>query len=60
MEDIPPHSPLLEKDCIWFLATCPEFPAANGQGKTKTKAKESLAHAIEVLEEDRISDEFCK
>ena len=60
MEDIPPHSPLLEQDGIWFLATCPEFPAANGQGKTKAEAKESLCHAIETLEEDRISDEFCK
>jgi predicted RNase H-like HicB family nuclease len=60
MEDTPVHSPKVQKDGIWFIATCPEFPSANGQGKTKTDAEESLSHAIEVLEEDRISDEFCK
>jgi|TARA_B110000037_G_C16809158_1_gene378847 predicted RNase H-like HicB family nuclease len=57
MEDLPQHSPFIEKDGNWFIATCLEFPGANGQGKTKAEAKESLAHAIEVLEEDRVEDE---
>ena len=60
MEDTPDHTPLVEKDGIWFIATCLAFPAANGQGKTNAKAKESLCQAIEVIEEDRISDEFYK
>ena len=58
MEDIPPHSPVLEKDGIWIIATCPEFPGANGQGKTETEALKSLAHAVETLEEDRKHDEI--
>ncbi len=58
MEDIPAHTPVLEKDGIWIVASCPEFPGANGQGKTETEAITSLAHAIEILEEDRKQDEF--
>ena len=61
MEDeIPDHSPQVQKDGRWIIASCPEFPGANGQGKTKAEAKESLAHAVEALEEDRVEDEFFK
>jgi predicted RNase H-like HicB family nuclease len=33
----------------WYIAYCEEVPSANGQGKTKEEALESLASAIELL-----------
>ena len=36
----------------WFLAFSPEVPAANGQGKTREEALDSLRAAIELLFED--------
>ena len=42
----------------WYIAFCPELPAANGQGKTKEEAKQSLAGAILMLLEDRRNDSF--
>ena len=42
----------------WYIAFCPELPAANGQGKTKEEAKQSLASAILMLLEDSRNDSF--
>jgi predicted RNase H-like HicB family nuclease len=33
----------------WFLAFSPEMPSANGQGRTREAALESLAASIELL-----------
>jgi predicted RNase H-like HicB family nuclease len=43
----------VEQDQGWFIARCPEVPEANGQGRTKQEALESLAAAIELVFEDR-------
>ena len=42
----------------WYVAFCPEMPAANGQGKTREEAKLSLASAILMLLEDSRNDSF--
>lgn len=47
---------VIERDDNWFVAYCPEVPGANGQGRTKDEAKESLADAIALILEDRRSD----
>ena len=44
---------IIEKDGDWFIAYCPEIPGANGQGRTKDAARESLADAISLILEDR-------
>ena len=44
---------IIEKDGKWYVAYCPEIPGANGQGKTKAEARESLAEAIALILEDR-------
>ncbi len=44
---------VLERDGEWFIAYCPEVPGANGQGKTKEEALQSLAEAIALILEDR-------
>ncbi len=36
----------------WFLALSPEMPAANGQGRTRDEALESLASAIDLVLQD--------
>ena len=40
----------------WIVAYCPEVPGANGQGRTKEQARESLAEAIVLILEDRRED----
>ena len=40
----------------WYIAFCPEMPAASGQGKTREEAKQSLAEAILMLLEDKRND----
>ena len=40
----------------WVVAYCPEIPGANGQGRTKDEARESLAEAIALILEDRRED----
>ncbi len=40
----------------WFLAYTPEIPGANGQGRTKEEALQSLADAIALMLEDRRED----
>ena len=47
---------IIERDGEWFIAYCPEVPGANGQGKTKEEARESLAEAISVILADRRED----
>ncbi len=37
----------------WVIAYCPEVPGANGQGRSKTDARESLTEAIQLILEDR-------
>lgn len=40
---------IIERDNDWFIAYCPEVPGANGQGKTKEEARQSLAEAISLI-----------
>ena len=47
---------IIEQDGPWFIAYSPEIPGANGQGKTKEEARESLAEAIRLILEDRRED----
>ena len=47
---------IIERDGEWFIAYCPEVPGANGQGKTKDEARESLAQAVALILEDRRED----
>ena len=50
---------ILERDGdspFWYIAYCPEIPGANGQGRTKDKARASLAEAIALILEDRRED----
>ena len=44
---------IIERDGEWYIAYCPEIPGANGQGKTKDEARESLAQAVALILEDR-------
>ena len=47
---------IFERDGEWYIAYCPEIPGANGQGKTKEEARQSLADAITLILEDRRED----
>lgn len=47
---------VFERDGDWFIAYCPEIPGANGRGRTKDEARESLAQAIALILEDRRED----
>ena len=47
---------VIERDGEWHVAYCPEIPGANGQGKSKDEARESLADAIALILEDRRED----
>lgn len=44
---------VFERDGDWVIAYCPEIPGANGQGRTKDEARDSLAAAIALILEDR-------
>ncbi len=44
---------VFERDGDWVIAFGPEIPGANGQGRTKDEARESLAQAITLILEDR-------
>ena len=44
---------VFERDGEWTIAYCPEIPGANGQGRTKDEARQSLAEAIMLILEDR-------
>ena len=45
---------VIERDGDWYIAYCPEVPGANGQGRTKEEAKQSLTEAIDELERDEV------
>ncbi len=47
---------VIERDGERFIAYSPEIPGANGQGRTKDEAPESLAEAIALILEDRRED----
>jgi predicted RNase H-like HicB family nuclease len=47
---------IIERDGDWYIAYCAEIPGANGQGRTKREAIESLAEAIKLVLEDRRED----
>lgn len=47
---------IIEREGPWFIACCPEIPGANGQGRTKEEARNSLAEAIALILEDRRED----
>ncbi len=47
---------IVEVDEGWFIAYSPEVPGANGQGKTKQEALDSLGQAIELILLDRRED----
>ena len=44
---------IIERDGEWFIAYCPAVPSANGQGRSASEAKESLADAIDLILQDR-------
>ena len=48
------YTAIFERDGEWHIAYCPEVPGANGQGRTKREARESLANAIELILRDRL------
>jgi predicted RNase H-like HicB family nuclease len=47
---------VVERDGEWFIAYCAEIPGANGQGRTKEEALESLRGAVTLVLEDRRED----
>ncbi len=44
---------VFERDGEWYIAYCPEIPGANGQGRTKEEARQSLSEAIALVLSDR-------
>jgi len=47
---------IIEQADGWFIAYSPEMPGANGQGRTKQEALESLSEAIALILLDRRED----
>ena len=47
---------VVERDGEWFIAYCAEIPGANGQGRSKEEAIESLRGAVTLVLEDRRKD----
>lgn len=47
---------VFERDEDWYVAYSPEIPGANGQGRTKEEARESLSQAIALILQDRRED----
>jgi predicted RNase H-like HicB family nuclease len=47
---------IIERADDWFVAHCPEIPGANGQGRTREDCTISLAHAIDLILDDRRED----
>lgn len=47
---------IIEQDEGWYIAYCPEISGANGQGRSKEEARESLADAIGLILKDRRED----
>ena len=47
---------VVERDGEWFIAYCAEIPGANGQGRTKEEALQSLSAGVALILEDRRED----
>jgi predicted RNase H-like HicB family nuclease len=47
---------VIERDEDWYIAYSPEVPGANGQGRSKEEALQSLSDAISLMLEDRRED----
>jgi predicted RNase H-like HicB family nuclease len=47
---------VFERDREWYIAYSPEIPGANGQGRSKDEARESLDEAIALILADRRED----
>ena len=43
------YTAIIEREDDWYIAYCPEVPGANGQGKTKEEARQSLVEAISLI-----------
>ena len=46
-------TPVIERDGDWYIACCPEVPGANGQGRRKEEAEQSLSEAVALVLEDQ-------
>ena len=44
---------VFERDDDWYIAYSSEIPGANGQGRTKEQARQSLIDAIALILQDR-------
>jgi predicted RNase H-like HicB family nuclease len=44
---------IVEQDGPWLIAYCAEVPGANGQGRTREEALNSLREAITLILEQR-------
>ncbi len=51
-------SAIIEQDGDWYIASCPEIPGANGQGRSSEECLKSLAEAIVLVLEDRREEAF--
>ena len=40
---------VFQRDEDWYIAYSPEVPGANGQGRTKEEARQSLVEAIGLI-----------
>lgn len=49
---------IIEQGEGWYIAYSPEVPGANGQGRTKDEAIQSLKEAINLILKDRREDGF--
>jgi predicted RNase H-like HicB family nuclease len=47
---------VFERNGEWYVAYSPEIPGANGQGRTKEEARQSLSEAIALILKDRRED----
>ncbi len=47
---------IIEKTEDWYISYSPEISGANGQGKTKQQALDSLVNAISLILKDRRED----
>ena len=47
---------IFEKGEKFYIGYSPEFPGANGQGKTIEECRESLKEAVKLILEDRVED----
>ena len=48
---LPKLTAVIEKECKWYVATCPELGVAS-QGRTFEEAEEMIQEAVELLVEE--------